>query len=90
MKKSNTSSPCQHISIAHSKLGEVLVCPECGVVHMALQSVSIRFDAEAFKVLSEMLSKAQQILDNASNYVELNREIVNAEHFEDMSRSKMH
>jgi hypothetical protein len=51
--------------IAKSKVGEVMVCPDCGVVHLNLASVSVRFSLEAFEELSSMLSEAQIVLEHA-------------------------
>lgn len=56
---------CQHLAIAHSKVGDVMICADCGVVHLALQSISMRFDMEAFSELSHMLTRAQGTIDQA-------------------------
>jgi hypothetical protein len=72
MKKRHGSAPCQHIEIAHSKLGEVLICPDCGVVHMSLQTISMRFDVDAFKEISKMLSRAQAVLEQAEKRSDMN------------------
>jgi hypothetical protein len=42
-----------------------MVCPDCGVVHVNLASVSVRFDLEAFEELTEMLNEAQDVLEKA-------------------------
>lgn len=56
---------CQHLAIAHSKVGDVMICADCGVVHLALQSISMRFDMEAFSELSHMLGRAQTAIESA-------------------------
>ena len=62
--------PCQHVRLAHSGVGEICFCPDCGVVHVALQYFTVRFELEAFKALQAMLTEAQgkitQQLGNAS------------------------
>jgi hypothetical protein len=65
MKPSTINNPCQHLSIAHSKVGEVMICPDCGVVHVALQSISMRFDLEAFTELATMLARAKATIEQA-------------------------
>lgn len=59
------SKSCPTCVIAQSRVGEVMVCPECGVVHVNLASVSVRFDLDAFAELSDMLSEAQTVLEKA-------------------------
>jgi hypothetical protein len=68
MKSSTTNSACQHLSIAQSKIGEVMVCPECGVVHLALQSISMRFDLEAFNELATMIGQAKATIIQARKF----------------------
>lgn len=65
MNPSHQNETCRHIQIAKSKLGEVMICPECGVVHMSLQSISLRLDVEAFAVLSSMVMQAQEVIEQA-------------------------
>lgn len=64
MKRSHQSSSCQYVQLAHSKLGEVMICPDCGIVHLSLQYVSMRFELEAFRSLADMLGDAQQLIDH--------------------------
>ena len=59
MKHPSQTTPCQHVDIAHSDVGDVAVCPDCGVVHVSLQYFSMRFDLEAFRALAQMLGTAQ-------------------------------
>jgi carbonic anhydrase len=65
MTTTSTKSACKHVEIATSALGEVVICPDCGVVHVSMQSVSMRFDMDAFQVLSQMMSKAQAVIEQA-------------------------
>jgi hypothetical protein len=51
--------PCTHIGLAHSSIGKVVVCQECGVVHLDLQFMSLRLNLEAFQELAHMLAGAQ-------------------------------
>lgn len=62
MERSPTSSSCQHALLAHSPVGHVSVCPDCGVVHLSLDCVSVRLEVGAFLALAEMLSQAQKRL----------------------------
>lgn len=68
MKPHSTQSDnkaCQHLAIAHSKVGDVMICADCGVVHLALQAISMRFDMDAFSELSRMLGRAQTAIELA-------------------------
>lgn len=62
MEHSPTSSSCQHALLARSPVGHVSVCPDCGVVHLSMDCVSVRLDVNAFMALAEMLSQAQKRL----------------------------
>lgn len=59
MKHASQTNLCQQVPIAQSNVGEVAVCPDCGVVHVSLQYFSMRFDLEAFQALTQMLGTAQ-------------------------------
>jgi len=65
MKKDTKSTSCQQVRIAYSGMGEVSICPDCGVVHVALQYFSMRFELEAFRTLQHMLSEAQDKIGQA-------------------------
>lgn len=54
---------CQHINLAQSEVGEVGICQECGVVHVSLQAMSVRFRISAFQELAQMLAVANARLD---------------------------
>ncbi|MFZ6657792.1 hypothetical protein [Undibacterium sp. TJN19] len=64
MKRPHQSSSCQHVQLAHSKVGEVMICPDCGIVHVSLQYVSMRFELDAFRSLADMLGDAQHLIDH--------------------------
>jgi hypothetical protein len=63
-----TESPerCQHIAIAHSSSGHITICPECKVVHVAMDHVTLRFTPEVFRGIAHMFASAQARLDHAS------------------------
>lgn len=62
MERSPTSSSCQHALLAHGPVGHVTVCPDCAVVHLSLNCVSVRLEVDAFMALAEMLNRARQSL----------------------------
>ena len=62
MEYSPSSSSCQHALLARRPLGHVTVCPDCAVVHLSLNCVSVRLEVEAFAALAEMLNRAQECL----------------------------
>lgn len=62
MEHSPTSSSCQHALLARSPVGHVSVCPDCGVVHLSMDCVSVRLEVNAFLALAEMLSQARKRL----------------------------
>lgn len=64
MERSPTSSNCQHALLARSPVGHVSVCPECGVVHLSLDCLSLRLELSAFQALAQMLSQAQRRLES--------------------------
>ncbi|WP_347987745.1 DUF6686 family protein [Methylomonas sp. AM2-LC] len=54
--------PCTHECLAVSKVGKVLMCRDCGVVHLHLQNVSMHFDVEQFAAFASMLKVASKIM----------------------------
>ncbi len=54
---------CRQTLVAASDVGHVTTCPECGHVHLNLRAVTVRFELDAFRELTEMLSFAQKRLD---------------------------
>lgn len=63
MKHKPQSEPCKHVGLAHSAVGTIAVCPDCGVIHLSLHYLSLRFEPEAFRELTNMLAAAQMRLD---------------------------
>lgn len=54
---------CKHLSLTSSVVGTVGICPECGVVHLGLRHVSMRFELDAFNALAQMLVTAQSQIE---------------------------
>ena len=71
---------CQHLALAHSKVGDVMICADCGVVHLALQSISMRFDMDAFSELSRMLGRAQTAIEMAQEKAQERMQTQTKEH----------
>jgi hypothetical protein len=74
MKRSHQASPCQHVEIAHSNVGEVMICADCNVVHISLQHMSLRFEVEAFRSLAYMLGNAQMKINHLNQTMQMHRE----------------
>lgn len=49
---------CETCQLAKSGVGTVTVCPSCGVVHLCLQYLSLRFRTDAFQELVHLLAEA--------------------------------
>jgi hypothetical protein len=49
--------------VAHSKVGSVSACPGCGQVHLVLEYLTLRFEADAFRELAGLLAAAQRSLE---------------------------
>lgn len=62
MAQSPPSSSCQHTLLAQSPVGHVSACPDCGVVNLSVDCVTVRLEVSAFVALTEMLSQAQKRL----------------------------
>lgn len=54
---------CRCELLGSSEIGQVTVCQGCGQVHLNLQYMSLRFEADAFRALADMLGQAQRRLD---------------------------
>ena len=76
MPPSHTPGPCSQAVLARSPLGQVAVCPDCGVVHLSLQCLSIRLEPGAFEALALMVAQAQQRLGPAAAPAQPTREAV--------------
>jgi hypothetical protein len=59
MSASTASIPCQHLRVAESDVGEVALCPDCGVVSVVLAFMTLRIPLAEFGVFQGMLSRAQ-------------------------------
>lgn len=68
------NTACQQLRIARSGVGEIFICPDCGVVQVALQYFSMRFELEAFKALQNMLCEAQSKIDQQVETLRVARE----------------
>ena len=55
-----SKKPCTHEYLAAGESGKVFMCRDCGVVHLHLQNISMRFDAEQFADLAAMLTAASK------------------------------
>jgi hypothetical protein len=53
-----SKKPCVHEYLADSEVGKVLICRDCGVVHLHLQNISMLFDAEQFAAFADMTHSA--------------------------------
>lgn len=56
---------CQHIAVARNGAGRISICPECNVVHVELEYMTLRFRPETFRGIAELLGSAQARLDRA-------------------------
>lgn len=57
---------CHHFQLAESHVGHVSMCPDCGVVHVALNHITVRLTPEAFRALAAMTGEAQARLDHVA------------------------
>ncbi len=64
----SSANTCQHLQIASSPVGDVKICPECGVVHVAIQNLSLRLELESFRALTYMLAQAQLNIEDQQTY----------------------
>ncbi len=55
---------CQHIRAQSNQLGNVTICTDCQVVHLALPTMCLKFDLQAFAVLSDLVRTAQVRIRN--------------------------
>jgi len=51
---------CAHEHLASTEFGQALICRECGIVHLHVQHLSLRFSAENFLGLADTLTEAAQ------------------------------
>lgn len=55
---------CQQLSVARSPAGSVTLCRHCRQVHLELQYMTLRFDADAFRELAGLLVFSQRRIDS--------------------------
>lgn len=55
-----TPKPCTHEYLANTKSGKVLICRDCGVVHLHLQNMSLRLDVEQFAAFAALMTEASK------------------------------
>lgn len=62
----NRPESCNHVQLADSNVGHVSICPDCGVIHVALNHVTVRLTPEAFRALAQMTGEAQSRLEHVA------------------------
>ena len=90
MKHNPQASSCQHVRLTHSQVGDVLMCPDCGVVHVFLRYFSVRFDLDAFQVLAQMLGKAQDKIQSLKDVSRLTGEAVAPSTMDELPGGSIH
>lgn len=58
-----TKKTCTHEYLAANHAGKVLICRDCGVVHLHLLNMSLHFNVEQFADFAAMMSEASKRLD---------------------------
>jgi len=53
-----TTKTCTHEYLAKSRNSTILICRECGVVHLNLQNLSLRLDIQQFSEFASMMALA--------------------------------
>lgn len=53
-----TAKTCTHEYLAKSRNSKILICRECGVVHLHLQNLSVRLDVEQFSEFASTMALA--------------------------------
>jgi len=49
---------CSHEHLTSTEFGQTIICRECGIVHLHVQHLSLRFNVENFLGLADTLSEA--------------------------------
>lgn len=62
-KPAHRHTECDMQNLSHSDVGSVQLCAHCGVVHVNLNYLSVKFTLEAFRELACMLVCAQGRID---------------------------
>lgn len=60
-------SDCRCEILARSEVGHVAFCQGCGQVHLAVDYMTLRFDADAFRSLVSLVCRAQGQMDSAAD-----------------------
>jgi hypothetical protein len=50
--------PCNHEYLAATEFGKVIICRECGIVHLSVQNMSLRLEVADFLGLANTLTEA--------------------------------
>ncbi len=53
-----SGSSCTHFTLARGVVAEIEFCPACGVFHVNIDSMSMRFRATALRDLRDTISQA--------------------------------
>jgi len=53
-----SNKPCTHECLAATPLSKVLICRECGVVHLHLQNMSLRLEVADFLSFADTMAEA--------------------------------
>lgn len=59
MTNDATPRPCHPRTLAHSALGRVTLCPDCSVVQLHMDAVSLRLGTDDFETLAHMVLMAR-------------------------------
>jgi hypothetical protein len=62
-----SNKPCSHEDLASNAVGKILMCHECGVVHLHLQNLSLRLNVEQFAELSTLAAEAARKIGKITN-----------------------
>lgn len=50
--------PCTHECLAATEFGKVLICRECGIVHLHMQNLSLRLNVVDFLGFADTMAEA--------------------------------
>ncbi|BBL57054.1 hypothetical protein [Methylomonas koyamae] len=53
-----SKKPCNHEYLAATEFGKAQICRECGVVHLHIQNLTMRFEVADFLGLADTLADA--------------------------------
>jgi hypothetical protein len=82
---------CRCLTMAENEVGAVSLCPQCGVVTMRLQYISLRFETEAFERVGSLVEQARARIHRMRPFDAAYREINEpADRHDDIGVSKPH